>query len=150
MIFQNTFWKIDCEKSSSSNFESIFKNQMQINVCLTLRVQIGFFRSSDFGPRSQGILKNILLLFFRCFIWKLKLRSKIQIKKDFSEYLARSDKNLVKTQNHTLESAGASSRPKSGKEARSARSARIHSATSQDRRKSQAGMGGVSGEEYQV
>ena len=60
----------------------------------------------------------------------------------------RSDKNLVKMQNHT--SAGASSRPKSGKEARSARSARIHSATSQDRRKSQAGMGGVSGEEYQV
>jgi hypothetical protein len=62
----------------------------------------------------------------------------------------RSNKNLVKTQNHTLKSAGASSRPKSGKEARSARSARIHSATSQDRRKSQAGMGGVSGEEYQV
>ena len=62
----------------------------------------------------------------------------------------RSDKNLVKTQNHTLKSAGASSRPKSGKEARSARSARIHSTTSQDRQKSQAGMGGVSGEEYQV
>ena len=85
---------------------------MQINVCLTLDIEIGYFRSTDFDPRS--------------------------------------DKNLVKTQNHTLKSAGASSRPKSGKEARSARSARIHSATSQDRRKSQSGMGGVSGEEYQV
>ena len=41
-----------------------------------------------------------------------------------------------------------SSRPKSGKEARSARSARILTASSQ-RRKSMA-MGGVSGEEYQV
>ena len=49
-----------------------------------------------------------------------------------------------------LQSAGSSSRPKSGKEARSARSAQIHSAASQDRRKSQAGMGGISGEEYQV
>ena len=49
-----------------------------------------------------------------------------------------------------LQSASTSSRPRSGKEARSARSARIHSAASQDRRKSQAGMGGVSGEEYEV
>ena len=108
-------------------------------------VKIGFFRSSDFGPRSQGILKNHFLLFFR-FLVKSKLKSKIQIQiKKISEY-----KNLMKTQNHTLESAGSSSRPKSGKEARSARSARIHSTTSQDRQKSQAGMGGVSGEEYQV
>ena len=44
--------------------------------------------------------------------------------------------------------SAAVSRPLSGKEARSARSARIMSASS--RRKSSAGYGGVSGEEFQV